>query len=84
MGGHVGAIVTQIRGVERAFEDREGTARQVDGNNRIGFVHRQDKAVTLDALALAQCLFQGLTQSNGAVFDGVVRIGVQIALAFET
>ncbi|MNS85491.1 hypothetical protein D3C72_1193580 [compost metagenome] len=84
VGRQVGAVVADEGGGERPLEHWIGTARQVDGDRRIGLVHRQDEAVAGYALTFAQGLFQRLPQSDGAVLDGVVRVGVQVALARQS
>ena len=54
---------------------------QCDGDERL--VHRQAEAVTPDAPLVAKGLLQRNPQRDGAVLDGVVRVGMKIAVAFQ-
>ena len=54
---------------------------QCDGDERL--VHRQAEAVTPDAPLVAKGLPQRNPQRDGAVLDGVVRVDMKIAVAFQ-
>ena len=66
---------------ELAFEHEVGPARQIDGDLRERFVHRQQEAVALDAALVAERRLQRLAERERAVLDGVMLVDVQIALA---
>ena len=62
--------------------DESGAAGEVDDNAAQGFVKRNvGMTVAADAGFAAQGLFQGLSEYDADVFDGVVVVDVQVAFA---
>ena len=64
--------------------DQIRPAAEVDDDARQGFVHRAvEHAVAVDTLLVAQGLSQGVAEDDGQVFEGMVRIDVEVAVDVE-
>jgi hypothetical protein len=80
------------RGIEAAelfdrdfgFPDEERAAAEIEGYRYEGFIHRKGKVpVTADTGFVAKSFSDRLAKADTDVFNGVVRIHVQIALRFH-
>lgn len=69
---------------ESGMEKETGAAGKVDDDARKRFIKRHiGMPVTLDAAFVAECFAHGLTEHDAGVFNRVVAINVEIALAFD-
>ena len=69
---------------ELHVEDKRRAAGEVDRDLREALVHRHDRpAVAVDAALVAERLFERLAEDDADVFDGVVRVDLQIALGVD-
>ena len=76
--------VADRRAGEVHVEDERRPAGEVDRDLGQGLVHRHDRpAVAVDAALVAECLLDRLAEDDADVFDGVVRIDLQIALGVD-
>ena len=83
MRGHFGAVVADFFAAEFRPDFAPGAAGEVEGAFGAAFVHWQDKAEAGDAAFVAQRLFQRHAEGEGAVFNGVVVVDVQVAVAVQ-
>ena len=68
----------------RHLVDQIGAVGQVQNHARPGIVHgHRGVAVTLEALAVAQGLIQGIPQADANVFHGMVGIDFEVAAVAE-
>ena len=75
-GGHL----ADQRRVEFGLDDGIGPPAEIDHHARQGFIHRHiGRSHARDPLAIAQRFVQRAAQADRHVFDGVVRVDVQIA-----
>ena len=72
-----------LAATEAAFPHRIRTTRQIHCHLRPRFVHREQESVAPDAALVTQRLAQRFAEGKRAVFNGVVFVDVQVALAFE-
>ena len=57
---------------------------EVDGGDAERFVHRHEEvAGAIDALLVAERVIEGLAEGNADIFDGVVLVNVEVALAAQ-
>src|SRR5882672_7073910 len=63
------------------FEQSEGTPGQVYRNLRFGLIHRKQETIARNADLCAERLPQRLTYSKRAVFNRVMLVNLQVALA---
>ncbi len=64
------------------FDGVGGAAGEVDGGDGEGLVHGHDEvAGAEDAALVAEGLRDGLAEGDAGVFDGVVLVDVEVALA---
>ena len=61
-----------------------GASAEVDGGDAESFVHRHEEvAGAQDAALVAECLVEGLAERDADIFDGVVLIDIEIAVALQ-
>ena len=75
-----GLKVAHEAGANLGVNGEGGTAAQVYGCNREGFVHRHEEVPgTQDAALVAQGAIKSLAERDAHVFDGVVLVDVKVA-----
>ena len=63
---------------------KRGAAAQVHGRNREGLVHRHEEvAGAKDAALVAKSAIEGLAESDAHIFNRVMLIDVEVAIALE-
>ncbi len=79
-----GVEVADLGGVEGVFVDVPGATGQVDGGRDHGLFHRESEvAVAIDSLLIADSLFEGLAEGDAGVFDGMVKVDVNVAIDLQ-
>src|SRR5579863_4563034 len=78
----IGVEIADLLPREYGAEDEKGPAGEIDRNASQRLVHRQQHiGEASDAAHVAERLPQRLAERDAGVFDGVMRIDMQIALA---
>src|SRR5690606_36777686 len=68
---------------ERALEDEIGPPAEVDRDLRVRLVHRQQEAVTADAVLVAERALQRIDERERDLLDRVMLVDLEIAVAFN-
>ena len=80
MEKHLGRHIAHLLTMELSLPNQPRPAAEIEGHLAKAIVHRQAKAVTLNATLVAQSLGDSLTQGDGGILNRMVLVHLQVAL----